>query len=157
MERRPIHRCLITQGIRSLSICFRLQPPPTLLPCGCAVCNWRGRYGMRRLVINSIGNKCQLLLGRVYFTGKVGPRQQVQLGPSESRQLTQAGLPDSGNLSLSIKVKSVTSITAGPGVGGQAVRGARGEADVDAPEGWAEALSRALAHLLQIRAALVHF
>ena len=61
------------------------------------------------------------------------------------------------NLCLSIRAKCVTSIAAGPGVGGQAVRGARGEADVDAPEGRAEALGRALAHLLQIRAALVHF
>lgn len=55
------------------------------------------------------------------------------------------------NLNLSVKVKSVTSIAAGPGVRGQAVRGTRGEADVDAPAGRAEALCRALAHFLQIR------
>lgn len=60
------------------------------------------------------------------------------------------------NLSLPVKVKSVTSIAAGPGVRGQAVCGTRGEADGDSPAGRAEALCRALAHFLQIRAALVH-
>lgn len=61
-----------------------------------------------------------------------------------------------GELSLPIEVKSVTSIAAGPGVRGQAVRGTRGEADVDTPAGRAEALCGALARFFQIRAALVH-
>lgn len=61
------------------------------------------------------------------------------------------------NRSQSIKLQAITSIAAGPGVRGQAVGGAGGEADVHTPEGRAETLCRALAHFLQVRAALVHF
>lgn len=59
--------------------------------------------------------------------------------------------------SPSVEDCCITSIAAGPGVRGEAVRGARGEADVGPPEGRAEAFCRTLARFFQVRAALVHF
>lgn len=87
-------------------------------------------------------------------------RQSISRGKLDSKSgASLSGLifwtPE--NQSLPVKGKTVTSVTAGPGVGSQAVCGASGEADMATPEGCAEALRGTLAHFLQIRAALVHF
>lgn len=75
---------------------------------------------------------------RTKMVGLAQPFQILAVSPGLASQTRE-------NLNLPVKVKSVTSIAAGPGVRGQAVRGTRGEADVD-PAGRAEALRRALAH-----------
>ena len=54
IKRRPIYIMTHYPGVWSLSTCFR---PPTVLPCGCTMCDWRGRYGVKHLAINSTGNK----------------------------------------------------------------------------------------------------
>lgn len=79
------------------------------------------------------------------------------LGPRDP--CSENAVPAVGQVqcSLSHMQWSLTAIAAGLCVRVEAVAGASGEADVGAPEGWAQALCRAVADSLQLTVTWVHF